>query len=81
MSASLKAGTVTNVTITSEAGLNCSILSPWVGTEGAPSVTRAGKSVDVARVAGPGQLVLWRFATERGATYQVAAPESVRRSE
>lgn len=73
VSASLKNGTVTDVTIKSEAGTNCSLLSPWVNVAAsAPVVTHAGKSVAVARIAGPGQLSLWRFATQVGGFYKLA---------
>ncbi len=74
VSASLKNGTVTDVIIASEAGSNCSLLSPWgEATAGAPVVTHAGETVAVTRKPGPGQSILWRFATQAGASYKVTS--------
>ena len=72
VSASLKNGTVTDVTIVSEAGSNCSLLSPW-GAAGAPVVTHAGNTVVVTRKPGPGPSPLWRFATQAGASYKITS--------
>ena len=73
VSASLKNGIVTDVAITSEAGSNCSLLSPWWG-ERAPVVTHAGKTVAVTRLPGPAQSPLWCFATQAGGSYTVTSP-------
>ena len=76
VSASLESGVVKGVEVVSEAGLNCTFVSPWehmsTGTKGSPSVSGAGKPVTVASVAGPGGLSLWRFETLAGQTYRIA---------
>ena len=74
VSASLKGGVVKGVEVVSEAGLNCTFVSPWehTGTKGSPSVSGAGKPVAVASIAGPGGLSLWRFETLAGQTYRIA---------
>ena len=75
VSASLSAGVVGDIEIVSDAGLNCTFLSPWQPQAAAPLVTGAkGSAVAVARAPSQGGLALWSFATVRGGVYTIAAP-------
>ena len=74
VSAALDDGVVHGIEVVSEAGGNCTILSPWSPPEAAPMVTTAtGAQVAVEHVDGPpGVPVLWRFATSVGGVYTIA---------
>jgi hypothetical protein len=79
VSASIKGGVVQTVTVLSEAGLNCTFVSPWP-TTAAPPIVRSGdsssslsgKPVAVAAVVGPQGLGLWRFQSTAGTQYTIA---------
>ena len=83
VSATLQKGVVTDVEVVSEAGLNCTFVSPWLPAASvAPVVTDAntGKVVPVVRAAVPPSmaagLVLWRFSTLPGVKYSLGAARS-----
>ena len=74
VSASLKNGVVEGVTVGSEAGRNCTFLSPWEPSTAAPSVTSLHGIVRLARVELPSgdTSTLWRFPTVPGGVYKIS---------
>ena len=67
VSASLRGGIVAPVTVASEAGESCSMLSPWAA--GLSVIDSAGRKVDAVNIGGG----VWGWATTAGVVYTVSA--------
>ena len=74
VSASIRSTVVVDVEVTSEAGRNCTFLSPWQRASAEPPVvtSASGERLVVVRATSPlGATSLWRFATVAGGVYTV----------
>jgi hypothetical protein len=71
VSARLAGGVVHGVSVVSDAGANCTFLSPWEPPETQPILAAAGTPVAIIERAGGPAGVLWRFATTAGGVYTI----------
>ena len=62
------AGNTGNITVLSEVGLPCTVLSPWLGA--GIKVTSGGSEIAVVKAAGNRR---WTFKTAAGSSYKLTA--------